>query len=433
MEGLTALTQDQKKEHEEETKELEKLNAELLEIKEKMKTLQGELEEIQNEKEALVTQLQEANDKQTEAEKLSKTQEKSIQDLNREKNDLEAEIRQKNDLIAEKDITMAAKEEDVKELERKLQELETNTNQTGNEAQDKIKKMEDKIAGLENDIKEKDTTTGKLEREKVDLENQIAALTDQNQALENEKNQIKLLKDGDTQLNAQAMAALEQEKDNLKKEVQSLNTISDVEKKRTNAIERELEEKEEELSELRSETEAAEEALLNATKNMDKDMSEELKEYDTVMSEGMKLVVTDNMREKLRKGEFKEFHDLVRMHPSKKEIYSNAALFLVLESMGGTWKMALQNNANKADSENYDEIITEKIIYDLRQWDSIGNQWVDMKYTSKDFQAFVAAFGLRDDAAGGNFYRPVAPPRTRTSASYKRPTQPEDAADAGGQ
>ncbi len=50
---------------------------------------------------------------------------------------------------------------------------------------------------------------------------------------------------------------------------------------------------------------------------------------------------------------------------------------------------------------------------------------VDMKHTSKDFKAFVTEFGLRDDAAGGNVYRPAPPPRT------KRPTQRADDADAG--
>jgi predicted nucleic acid-binding Zn-ribbon protein len=424
LKGLTALTQDQKNEHEKETKELEKLNRELLQIKEEMKTMQEELQ------------------------------------------GLEAVITEKDDLIEEKDKKIAEKEEKITELEQKLKDLEENMRLTGTEAQDKIKDLEDKIAGLENDIneknnitgnletekvdletqitalkdqiaglendiKEKDDTTGKLETEKVDLETQITALKDENKALENEKNQIKLSKDGDTQQNAQAVAALEREKDKLEQEVQNLTTISNIEKTRNVELEGDLEHKEEELSELRNETEAAEKALLNATKNMDKDMSEELKEYDTVMSEGMKLVVTDNMREKLRKGEFREFYDLVKMHPSKKETYSNAALFLVMESMGGTWKMAQDSRVRKGDTENYDEIITEKIIYDLRQWDSIGNHMVDMKHTSKDFKAFVEAFGLSDDVGGGNVYRPAPPPRTRTGASYKKPTQPADAADAG--
>ena len=158
---------------------------------------------------------------------------------------------------------------------------------------------------------------------------------------------------------------------------------------------------------------------------MDKDVHEELKEYDKVMSEGMKIVVTAEMKEKLRKGEFNEFYELVKRNPSPKETYSKAALFLVLESMGGTWKMAVENNTRKAADANYDEIITEKIIYDLRQWDAIGNGGkADMRHTSKDFKAFVAAFGLTDDAGGGNVFRPAVPSRTRTSASYRRPSQP---------
>jgi hypothetical protein len=131
--------------------------------------------------------------------------------------------------------------------------------------------------------------------------------------------------------------------------------------------------------------------------------------------------------------EFKEFYELVKRNPSPKETYSKAALFLVLESMGGTWKMALASRVGKADTEDYDDIITEKIIYDLRQWDAIGNGGkVGMRHTSKDFKAFVAAFGLTDDAGGGSVFRPSMP-RTRTSASYRRPAQPENAADAGGE
>jgi hypothetical protein len=181
-----------------------------------------------------------------------------------------------------------------------------------------------------------------------------------------------------------------------------LKTINDVLTGDVDNKETVIEEKEEEIIELKNEVEAAEAALIKATKDMDTDMHEELKEYDKVMSEGMKIVVTAEMREKLRKGEFKEFYELVKMHPSKKETYSKAALFLVMESMGGTWKMAQDSRLGKGDTENYDEIITEKIIYDLRQWDSIGNHMVDMKHTSKDFKAFVVTFGLRDDAAGGN-------------------------------
>jgi hypothetical protein len=217
------------------------------------------------------------------------------------------------------------------------------------------------------------------------------------------------------------VAALEEEKEKLKNAVKNLETINDVLTRDTDNKEMVIEEKEEEIIELKNDVEAAEEALIKATKDMDKDVHEELKEYDTVMSEGMKIVVTAEMREKLRKGEFKEFYELVKRNPSPKETYSKAALFLVLESMGGTWNRAQASRVGKADTEDYDEIITEKIIYDLRQWDAIGNGGkVDMRHTSKDFQAFVAAFGLTDDAGGGSVFRPSQPARTRTS--YTRPS-----------
>jgi DNA repair exonuclease SbcCD ATPase subunit len=306
--------------------------------------------------------------------------------------------------------------------------LEEGTNQTGKQAQDEIKKLEDKISDLEKDISEKDNTTGKLQTEKDDLEAQVTALTKQNEVLKNEKDALDKLKSADDQKNDDARTALENE-------VQNLTNINDVltrdkDKKEVEIEEKEeqIEKQEEQIDELHVTIDTAEEALLNATKNMDKEVSEELKEYDTVMSEGMKIVVTADMREKLRKGEFKEFYELVKKNPSKKETYSNAALFLVLESMGGTWKMAVENNNKKDAGENYDEIITEKVIYDLRQWDSIGNVGkVDMRHTSKDFQAFVAAFGLTDVARGSGVFRP-----SLSQSTYRRPSTKPANPDNGG-
>jgi hypothetical protein len=101
--------------------------------------------------------------------------------------------------------------------------------------------------------------------------------------------------------------------------------------------------------------------------------------------------------------------------------------------MGGTWNMALASRVGKTDTEDYDDIITEKIIYDLRQWDAIGNGGkADMRHTSKDFKAFVAAFGLTDDAGGGNVFRPAVvspqepqePPQpSRSRTIYSRPSR----------
>ena len=103
---------------------------------------------------------------------------------------------------------------------------------------------------------------------------------------------------------------------------------------------------------------------------MDREVNQELKAYDAVMTEGMTGVITEAMRKMLRDGDFKGFYKAVKIRPSRRESYSNAVLFLVLESMGGTWKMALEESAQfKNEDDNYDEITIEKIIYDLREWD----------------------------------------------------------------
>jgi predicted nucleic acid-binding Zn-ribbon protein len=438
LKGLTALTAEQRKQHQEETKELENLNQELNKIKEDMKSLQENLKGIEEEKNTLETQLQDAKDKNLEIEAEKTNLEETItqkDDVIEEKDksisEKDEKIKEKDDLIEEKDGIIASKEEEIIQLKKDLEDLEKNNGDNTTQLQEQIKNLEDKIAGLEKDIQDKDTKTGDLETEKKGLEEEITDLKNQNDKLTTERDQVKQSKDNDAQQNISAVSALEEEKENLERDVRNLTNINDVltrdkDNKETqiDKLERETDEQDEQIDELHKEIETAEEALIKATKDMDKDVHEELKEYDKVMSEGMKIVVTAQMREKLRNGEFNVFYELVKQNPSPKETYSNAALFLVLESMGGTWKMALASRAGKADTEDYDDIITEKIIYDLRQWDAIGNGGkVGMRHTSKDFKAFVVAFGLTDDAGGGSVFRPSMP-RTRTSTSYRRPAQP---------
>jgi hypothetical protein len=101
--------------------------------------------------------------------------------------------------------------------------------------------------------------------------------------------------------------------------------------------------------------------------------------------------------------------------------------------MVGTWNRAQTSRVGKADTEDYDDIITEKIIYDLRQWDAIGNGCkVDMRHTSEDFKAFVVVFDLKDDVGGGNVFRPAMispqepqePPQpSRSRTIYTRPSR----------
>jgi hypothetical protein len=73
-----------------------------------------------------------------------------------------------------------------------------------------------------------------------------------------------------------------------------------------------------------------------------------------------------------------------------KERYSPSALFLVLESMAGTWK-TFQENGD-------DDVLVRKLVYDRRLWDTIDNaekyEERETHYNSKHLAAFKAAVGL---------------------------------------
>ncbi len=143
-------------------------------------------------------------------------------------------------------------------------------------------------------------------------------------------------------------------------------------------------------------------ALQAVIRDMDTSAAEALKEYDAKMSDAMTIVITAEMRRMLKDAEFKEFYELVRITPSAREKYTEAALFPVLESMGGTWRMALlDRDAKRADlTQDYEETIIEQIVYDLRQWDSIDHAGkAIMPYTSKYFKMFVEAFDLREGSS----------------------------------
>ena len=86
-----------------------------------------------------------------------------------------------------------------------------------------------------------------------------------------------------------------------------------------------------------------------------------------------------------------------------RRVYSTAAVFLHLESMGATWKMYL---ANEAESQKTDDqkkkvmdrrfLVLEQMLYDLTLWFSMLNN-VKTRYCSAHVTAFIHAFGLRND------------------------------------
>jgi hypothetical protein len=84
------------------------------------------------------------------------------------------------------------------------------------------------------------------------------------------------------------------------------------------------------------------------------------------------------------------FYAAIKEANPKREMYSPSALFLVLESMAGTWQMF--------ERDGLLDVIVRKLVYDRRLWDTIENAEKygerETHYNSKHLGKFRAAFGL---------------------------------------
>ena len=340
-----------------------------------------------------------------EHERIVKEIEKLEEDLRKSKNDVEKLVTEKetlekqlataNETATAQDEVINGLNEKIRDLEKQLRDLEEKMTNREAELLEQIRVIQEENDDLKRQIEELNGDNGKSKSEIDSLREQIQQLTDENTS-------IKQLKDSGEQASTTALETLQQENENLKNEIEDLKAAHD---DTTNELVEMKNEFENENKKLNRQLSRAEDALKQATKDMDKEVHEELKAYDSVMQAGMTMVITEEMRKMLRDGDFKGFGKAVRIRPSKRERFSNAALFLVLESMAGTWKTAVDAQVTLQEGQNYDEIIIQKIIYDLREWDSIENEGkANMRYTSRYFKEFVAAFGLAEedgDVGGG--------------------------------
>ena len=89
----------------------------------------------------------------------------------------------------------------------------------------------------------------------------------------------------------------------------------------------------------------------------------------------------------LEKKQFADFYAGVAPAAADKARYTLPALFLICESIAGTWKM---------QKEGGSETVTEKLAHDCRVYDSIDEGELDgasiKTYISPLFQEFVSEF-----------------------------------------
>lgn len=129
---------------------------------------------------------------------------------------------------------------------------------------------------------------------------------------------------------------------------------------------------------------------------------------------------------------------------------TDAALFLILESMGGTWCVYLQNKAkrppaqsaavfdpdysqNQKEYQDKRDVILRQMLCDLSMWFSISNAPKRTSYMSHHVQQFIDKFELtNDEEANGDAYSsdddtrpdPGNPPPARTKPPPPRKPSP---------
>jgi hypothetical protein len=85
-------------------------------------------------------------------------------------------------------------------------------------------------------------------------------------------------------------------------------------------------------------------------------------------------------------GRYQTFYEVIKEAGPKKERYTPSALFLMAESVAGTWKMIAR--------DGFTDVLVRKLVYDRRLWDTIENEDKHVHYASKHLRGFTEAFGL---------------------------------------
>jgi hypothetical protein len=133
-------------------------------------------------------------------------------------------------------------------------------------------------------------------------------------------------------------------------------------------------------------------------KESEKVFASQLDEFDRKLDTGMKTQIDEAglklMLEKATDADrYNTFFRTIRDENPESETYTSSALFLMLESMTGTWKMCVGHGFN--------DVLVRKLIYDLRLWDTIENagkyevEGGQTRYNSKHLRGFTEVFDLK--------------------------------------
>jgi len=380
VERIEKIKRDMRMQNEESTKKIEIMKIEVETVK---KELQEISEEATKQKDELDGKLKTA---QADIDRLSQELKEALAreaDLVKEKGELEANIQK---LTGEKDALAA----EVAKLTQELQDSQKKAVEDADkirELTEKVGEHEKEIARLTQEIEDMKTEKKKLLANDVSKQAELDALAVKEkalaEALEREKQ-------------------LQSEKEALEKEMKRLQDLVDADKLDINVQTLERLKLMEEARKLRETIAEYERQVTEITEKLQKGILEHERQvttriwkiHDKVDDSVQKKLTASELLALLKNKEYIKFRDAVKKGAGEleKKEYNLPALFLIYESIGGTWSLF----EKLADKTQTSEFMTEKLIESLRLFQTIEkhNEHLLDTYTNQYFKKFLETFEL---------------------------------------
>jgi len=303
--------------------------------------------------------------------------EEEVQEHARQEAEKHAELEELRRQLAEKEAEIARLKAQIEEFEKQIKALE----QRIQELEEKIRELEALIATLrQENIDQTDRDARRLQ----ELDKQIQQLQDE---LTKEKDLVSKTQASGTETTNELVERVNQlEKQLLRKRAQ-ITKLDD------------------EMDSLLAESEKAKRKQLTGLKRI----------QDTIATNVQAQVALSTLAKMLEEKQYVQIRDAVRAGAAgsqrPKKQYTSTAVFLILESMGGTWcmyeKLVKDKKLDAATTtfspetakqiREYEQnlpVVLRQTLYDLTMWDSILNSPKKTRYMSHNVQKFIDAYDL---------------------------------------
>ena len=249
----------------------------------------------------------------------------------------------------------------VVDLNKRLEEKE----KKNKEDEQKIQELNDQIESLNNDTK-------RISEELVQANDKGVKHAGNEEKIEELKNQLTQKEDEIQKLRNDI-----EEKKNV--DVKTLESEQSDLQTRNDELEGQIQRHIDLLEELKKEI-----------KDNEKKKDENSKFIDTQIDELYTMDIDAlGLQDLLNEGKFEEFKKEVEDDNPEQEEHSACALFLIYESMAGTWKMFI----NQQQQKEVGSLITQKLMHEYRLYQSIKNHDLNVQArTSKYFRQFKKDF-----------------------------------------